>query len=67
MFFLQIVLSIGSTLVVQDIWAAAKYQSNIEHFTTRGEGAKGSILKARINTNDLRLLVNEDSRRCVSE
>ena len=34
----QIVLSIALTLAVQDIWAAAKYQSNIEYFTTGGRG-----------------------------
>ena len=29
----QNVLSIVFTLVVQDIWVAGRYQSNIEHFT----------------------------------
>ena len=41
----QIVLSIALTLAVQDIWAAAKYQSNIEYFTTGGEGSGLNLLK----------------------
>ena len=41
----QIVLSIALTLAVQDIWAAAKYQSNIEYFTTGWEGSGLNLLK----------------------